>query len=118
MSKYTLDQIARVCHQANKAYCEMLGDLSQVDWESAPDWQRLSATLGVEFHHQHPDATDSASHNSWMAQKVAEGWVYGPVKDADKKEHPCIVPFEELPVEQQIKDAIFRTLCKAMERLP
>ena len=33
-----------------------------------------------------------------------------PVKDADKKEHPCLVPYEQLPTEQKVKDAIFRVI--------
>lgn len=118
MSKYTLEQIARVCHQTNKAYCEMLGDMSQADWEQAPDWQRLSAIAGVEFHHLYPMAGDEASHESWRSQKTAEGWVYGPVKDADLKQHPCMVDFDELPIQQQLKDALFKTICNTLERLP
>ena len=34
------EDIARVAHQVNKAYCEALGDTSQPDWENAPDWQK------------------------------------------------------------------------------
>lgn len=35
-----LQQIAKVCHEANKAYCETLGDYSQPEWEAAPAWQK------------------------------------------------------------------------------
>ena len=28
-----------------------------------------------------------------MKQKTDEGWVWGPFKDAEKKTHPCMVPF-------------------------
>ena len=28
---------------------------------------------------------------------MEEGWTYGPVRDDDKKETPCLVPYEELP---------------------
>lgn len=38
-----VEKIAVVCHQANKAWCEMNGDFSQVDWHEAPEWQRNSA---------------------------------------------------------------------------
>ncbi|MFH2219092.1 MAG: RyR domain-containing protein [Pseudomonadota bacterium] len=50
-----------------------------------------------------------------MDQKVRDGWKYGPVKDPDKKEHPCCVPFAELPVEQQAKDFIFRAVIHALK---
>jgi hypothetical protein len=107
------EAIAKVCHQANKAYCEALGDDSQAEWENAPDWARKSAIDGVAFHLQHPDATASASHNAWLAEKEATGWKYGPRKDAEKKEHPCFVAFEQLPLEQQAKDFIFRSIVHA-----
>jgi hypothetical protein len=107
--------IAKVCHEVNKAYCESLGDLSQADWDAAPDWQRESAINGVEFHISNPDAPPSDSHESWLAQKQAEGWKYGPIKDADKKEHPCFVPYEQLPTEQKAKDYIFRQLCHSLK---
>lgn len=110
----TPEQIARVAHQVNRAYCQALGDYSQPGWEEAPEWQRESALLGVKLHTENPGAGPKASHESWMAQKVADGWVYGPVKLPEKKEHPCLVPFNELPVEQQAKDYIFRAVVHAL----
>ena len=108
--------IAAVCHAANKAWCDSLGDFSQLSWEDAPDWQKSSAKNGVRFHVKNPDAGDSASHDSWMAEKVAAGWVYGEVKDPDAKPptHHCIVPFEDLPPEQQAKDRLFRAIVHAL----
>ena len=32
MNKLTLNDIARVCHEVNRAYCQALGDNSQVEW--------------------------------------------------------------------------------------
>ena len=107
-------QIARVAHEVNRAYCQALGDDSQLPWESAPDWQQQSAISGVAFHRANPDATPEGSHNSWMEEKRQAGWTYGPVKDADKKEHPCFVPYGELPAEQRAKDYIFRAIVHAM----
>lgn len=105
--------VARICHEVNRIWCEFNGDTSQPVWDDAPDWQKTSAILGVGFHIANPDAGDSASHDSWMAQKAADGWKYGPVKNPDIKEHPCMVPFEELPADQQFKDRLFRTIVHA-----
>ena len=107
------DYIARVAHEVNRAYCESIGDFTQVGWAEAPDWQKESAVAGVEFHLS-GDRSPSDSHSSWLKQKKADGWKYGPVKDSDKKEHPCIMPFEGLPKEQQIKDWLFRGVVHAM----
>ena len=108
-----LEDIARVTHEVNRAYCEALGDNSQPRWEDAPDWQRDSARHGVSFHLL-GQAGPEASHEVWMAQKIADGWKYGPVKNPELKEHPCLVPFLDLPREQQAKDFIFRGVVHAL----
>lgn len=108
------EEIARVCHEVNRAYCQALGDNSQPPWEEAEDWMKTSAMNGVDLHMSNPEAGPEASHESWMAEKEATGWKFGPVKDAAKKEHPCMVPFEELPKEQQAKDFIFRSVVHAL----
>ncbi len=107
-------QIARICHEANRAYCRSIGDDSQPTFAEAPDWQIDSAVKGVAFHKDNPDAGASASHESWFCEKVADGWKYGEVKDAEAKTHPCMVPFVKLPQEQQVKDHIFRSIVHAM----
>ena len=110
----TTEQIATVCHEANRAYCAALGDFSQLPWAESPEWQRASAVAGVEFCQSHPDAPASANHESWLKEKEAAGWVYGPEKNPDTKEHPCCVPYDQLPVEQQRKDALFKAICAAL----
>jgi hypothetical protein len=108
--------IAMAAHEANRAYCVALGDLTQLLWDDAPAWQKDSAIAGVNMHLANPDATPEDSHISWLAEKVAAGWVYGPVKDAEKKEHPCCVPYAELPESQKAKDYIFRGVVHATKR--
>ena len=104
----TVEKIAQKCHEANKAYCESIGDNSQPSWEDAPDWQKQSARMGVVLHMEKPDAGPEASHISWRAQKAKEGWKYGEKKCPEAKTHPCMVDFKDLPEEQQKKDVIFR----------
>lgn len=106
-------QIAKICHEANKAYCETIGDNSQVSWAEAPAWQMDSAILGVNFHIKNPNAGPSGSHESWLKVKEKEGWKYGPIKDAVKKEHPCYVSYSQLPFEQRMKDYIFSSIVHA-----
>ncbi len=106
--------IAKVCHEANRAYCELLDDFSQPMWVDAPDWQLESAVKGVEFHQANPDAGPSASHDEWLIVKEADGWKYGPIKDPAKKEHPCYVPYDELPEEQKLKDKLFISIVHAL----
>lgn len=110
-----LEHIARIAHEVNRAYCQALGDNSQPAWEDAPEWQRASARMGVDLHLS-GDFGPEASHISWSNQKLAEGWKYGPVKDPENKEHPCLVPFADLPREQQAKDFLFRGVVHAFKK--
>lgn len=109
-------QIAQVAHEINKAYCESIGDNSQPSWADAPEWQKSSAINGVEFHLANPDASPSASHDSWLKQKQEEGWKYGKVKNAETKEHPCFVPYDELPVSQRSKDFLFKQIVHSLRK--
>lgn len=109
-----LERIAKVCHEANRAYCIAMGDLSQLPWAKAPDCQRSSVIDGVRFNIDNPDATPENSHENWLKQKQEEGWTYGPIKDDEKKQHPCCVPYSDLPVEQKAKDYIFQAIVRAM----
>ena len=108
----TNEQIAKTTHQANKAYCESIGDSSQVDWESAPEWQKQSALKGVEA--VKAGASAKELHDSWLEFKKDTGWKYGETKSETEKTHPCMVPYEKLPANQRRKDYLFRAVVSAL----
>lgn len=114
LAQLTAKRIAKVAHEVNKAYCEFLGDDSQVPWDMAPEWQRESAVNGVKFHAENPDAGPEASHECWMKEKADTGWTYGWKKDPHLKQHPCMVAFTDLPKEQQLKDILFRQVVHSL----
>lgn len=101
------DDIAHICHETNRAYCQTIGDWTQFPWADAPDWQRDSSIKGVQGILSGMITRPEQSHESWLKEKEATGWKYGPVKDSEKKEHPCFVPYAELPANQRVKDALF-----------
>ena len=109
----SIEQIAMACHEVNKSYCESIGDNSQPSWRDAPKWQKDSSIDGVIQIITYPETTPERSHESWLAGKIDSGWKYGPIKDEEKKEHPCMVPFDELPTEQKAKDYIFTAIVKS-----
>lgn len=106
--------IAQVVHEANRAWCSMHGDNSQLPWAQAENWQRDSAVEGVKFALANPDAPASAQHDAWSCHKIADGWRYGEVKDPVAKTHPCLVPFDKLPKMQQAKDRMFKAIVNAL----
>lgn len=36
------------------------------------------------------------THENWARQRIEDGWKYGPRRDDARKEHPNLVPYEEL----------------------
>lgn len=105
----TIELIASICHNVNKAYCEGQNDFSHVPWEEAPDWQKESALDGVRYHLEN-DLTPEESHEAWLEYKLSEGWVYGKDKDPEKKTHPCMMRYSELPKYQRTKDVLFKSV--------
>lgn len=103
---------ARAAHEVNRAYCAALGDLSQPAWEDAPEWQQASAIAGVGGALR--GNTPEQSHASWMEEKRRDGWTWGEVKDPGNKQHPCMVPYDELPEAQRRKDALYLATVRAV----
>lgn len=103
-----VDIIAEACHNANRAICEAFGDFSQVSWEEASEEVRKSACAGVRTCLAFPSITPAQLHEEWCNGKQADGWTFGPIKDAEKKTHPCLVPYNQLPDTQKVKDYVFR----------
>lgn len=112
MNNSIIEACARAAHEVNRSYCLALDDASQPPWETAPDWQKSSARNGVAG--ALAGNTPEQSHESWLAEKKATGWKYGPVKDPERKEHPCFVPYAQLPAAQQMKDHLFLSSVLAM----
>ena len=108
-----IKDIARVAYEANRAYCAAIGDTSQVPWDEAPDWQKESAVKGVQFVID-GDFDPERQHLAWCNDKLASGWKYGPVKDAEAKTHPCMVNYDQLPKEHKPKDVLFGAVCEVL----
>lgn len=113
MNRLTVETIAAMTHAANRAYSMSLGEASQ-SWEECSEGIRASVISGVRKVIDDPTITPEKLHEEWCAFKQNQGWVYGPVKDESIKQHPCLVPYTELPVEQRVKDALFRSIILAV----
>lgn len=107
------EDIARVCHAANRALQMLTGDPApSPSWSEAPAWLQAAEIRGVDAAQQ--GATPEGLHQLWTEHRVEDGWTHGPVKDPEAKTHPCLVPYDELPDGQRAKDALFRAIVRAL----
>ena len=49
-------------------------------------------------------ATSKNVHEVWAQNRIKEGWTYGPVRDDQKRQTPCLVPYDQLPEEEKAYD--------------
>jgi hypothetical protein len=43
-------------------------------------------------------------HEVWARTRMEQGWTYGEVRNDALKQHPCLVPYEDLPEEEKVYD--------------
>jgi len=103
--------VAKLCHQVNKAICEHNNDFGVKDWEECSDEQRESLYKAVLLILNSNNISLEEIHEEWMMHKLHQGWKYGEVKDEEKKTHPCLVPYDQLPESQKLKDLVFKVIC-------
>lgn len=110
-----IDDIARICHEANRGYQAAVptpGIPVADAWQDFPESQKAAVRSGVSK--ALAGETPEQLHQSWCGFKIADGWVYGEVKDADRKTHPCLVVYAELPESQKLKDYLFQGIVTAL----
>lgn len=106
---------ARAAYEANRAYCQTLGDNSLPAWDEAPEEAKAGTLRGAAFALNGGTARDQ--HEAWCADKIIHGWVWGPVKDPVAKTHPCLVAYEALPEHQRLKDEIHIAVVRALAQV-
>jgi RyR domain len=108
----TDEEIARVVHAANMEIQRIQGDLNPSQlWDHESPEIKESAIEGVR---QARLLAPEELHEDWVKNKQAHGWVYGEYKDTELKTHPCMVPWEQLPEDQRVKDRLFIAIVHAL----
>ena len=44
------------------------------------------------------------AHDTWGAQRMAQGWTFGAQREDTAKKHPCLIPYAELPESEKEVD--------------
>ena len=42
-------------------------------------------------------------HEVWAQTRIEQGWTYGAERNDTLKQHPCLVPYEDLPEEEKLR---------------
>lgn len=73
-----------------------------MDYEPFPV-DTSNVTLSAEIR-QLTEILARHAHDVWARERMAAGWRYGPERNGERKEHPCLVPYEELPESEREYD--------------
>lgn len=112
-------EIAAVCHEANRELTRILKDVPlQAHWDECSEDMKASALVGVEWRINNPDAPASASHEVWVQERLSKGWILGPERSNEKKTHPALIPYAQLPPGVQLKDKVFVSIILALRDVP
>ena len=106
--------IARLVHEAVRAYQIVLSESPSAAWDQARDWERSPTMAGVRCRIDNPNAPASRQHDQWMTERVGAGWKLGSVKDATLKIHPCLIPHAMLSETERRKDQLFAVVVRAL----
>jgi RyR domain-containing protein len=114
LTHFEKEQITAAAYEVNRRYCLLVdpSDNSHVPWDNLePDLKlvALTATAGIA-RGDGPEKT----HETWVTVKQAMHWKYGPVKNQETKEHPCLMPFADLDPAQKAKDLLWHSTVKSM----
>jgi DNA-binding transcriptional MerR regulator len=107
--------IAQVIYAANREIQIIFGDPQpSPDWYDAPEYQRRESTASVIEALADSGRTPEQNHQGWMDRLHADGWTSGETKDPAGKTHPCLVPWDQLPEDQKLKDRLFIAIVRAL----
>lgn len=101
---------------ANREFQTIAGDpyLSQ-PWDAESYELRASVIEGVRKARQ--GHTPREMHEEWCHFKRAQGWTYGKVRDENARTHPNLLPYEELPSIQRVKDELFLAIAATLSQV-
>jgi hypothetical protein len=110
---YSDEQIARVIHAANAVLQDLQRDPAPSQpWDSESEEVRQNVILGVQ--NARLGMTPEQHHQAWVDDKISHGWRYGAEKDSERKTHPCLLPYDQLPEYQRAKNVMFINIVRAL----
>lgn len=110
-NEQSYEMIAQICHAAHNAYCETQGQ-SNMSWENRSQKHRDTVINGVRMILEGEVNSPSRSHWKFVTQKIKDGWKYGEEYDVLEKTNPRLVSWDDLPMQEKMKDILFFNIVK------
>jgi hypothetical protein len=107
-------EIAAVCYAVNNAYRAAIGELTRITWGDLLPVDQESLIAGVKLAMKNTQ-TPEQQHNTWLDNKLADGWLFGKEEDLVGKKSPNMVPYIEISEIQKVKDHVFLAIVKSMK---
>jgi len=102
----TGDPVVEACARVGyEVYRAGFGDPTKPEWDSAPDDERETAREMVVA--VLSGSTPEQEHAKWCTRKDGAGWSFGDDYDEERKLHPNMVPYDDLPEEHRALDQLF-----------
>jgi RyR domain len=55
------------------------------------------------------------NHDHWARKRIEEGWCYGTTRNDNQKEHPDLIPYDQLPESEKEYDR--KTVIEALKAI-
>ena len=100
------EQIARITHEADRIIRASMGQVLS-------GWDRHEAGLKTEWRAKvgslkgSDRITPQMRHDLWIQDMITAGWTQGTSVDSEKKTHPSICSYEDLPEQVHLLDDVF-----------
>ena len=103
---FDFESVCATVHEALRGFVQAETGEKLPSWSQVPKWMRRATQDSVQFVLADPDAPAGEQHRNWMETKLEGGWRRGETKDARRKTHPLLIPYEDLSEFEKQKDRL------------
>ena len=112
--KLTSKQIAEIIHSCTSRIPRIDGSLPDL-WCDLSETTKEHASNAVEEIMSGPPRSPKELHDLWMQPLLENDWTQGDYSFENKK-HPSLVPFQELPESEILKDELWHHLTECFRK--
>lgn len=108
---------AQIAHKLDVAYAAAVYGENKPGWHQLPAEDRKHISDRVVYYLTDPNAVVSSLHEKWAYSKLSSGWSYGKEFNEEKKQHPLLISYSELPLTRRVADTLFMQTVQTLSRL-